>query len=97
MESRSTVNSQMANRELFIKMVFDIASELKVPLIDEHVYARATMNESRPTTSIVFAFDGDESVIRGFLGLAQYYRSIVLKKAERFFIPVPDLLLQLEC
>lgn len=87
---------QMAKKEIFLKMVFDIASELKIPLVDEKVYDRAVIDESRPMTSVTFAFDGDESVIRGFLGLAQYYRSIVIKKAGNFYIPVPDLLFRLE-
>lgn len=47
-------------------------------------------------TSVTFAFDKDESIIRGFLSLAQYYHTIVIKKAERFFIPVSDMLLKLE-
>jgi hypothetical protein len=85
----------MAERELFLTTVFDIASELKVPLLDEKVYDIAIIIESQPTI-ITFTFDGDESVIRGFLGLAQYYRSIVIKRADKFFIPVPDLLLRLQ-
>lgn len=87
---------QMSRKEVFVKTVFGVASELKIPLVDELVYDRVTIDESRAATSVTFAYDDDESVVRGFLGLAQYYRSIVIKKGDKFFIPVSDMLFRLE-
>jgi hypothetical protein len=90
------VKLRLPKKELFLKRVFEIASELKMPVVDEKVYDSATIDEARPMTSVTFAFDKDESIIRGFLSLAQYYHTIVIKKGERFFIPVSDMLLKLE-
>jgi hypothetical protein len=86
----------LAKKELFIKRVYEIVQELKIPLIDERVYNKVTLKEERPTVSVSFLFEEDESVIRGFLGLAEYFHTVVIKNKERFLISVPDLLFKLE-
>jgi len=86
----------LAKKELFIKRVYEIVQELKIPLIDERVYNKVTLQEARPTVSVSFTFEEDESVIRGFLGLAEYFHTVVIKNKEKFFISVPDLLFKLE-
>ena len=85
----------MAKKELFIKRVYEIVQELKIPLVDERVYAKATIQESRYGTSVIFTFEEDESVIRGFLGLAEYYHTIVLKQKETFFIATGSIVFKL--
>lgn len=86
----------MAKRELFIKRVYEIVQELKIPLIDERVYNKVLLNESKPTVNVSFLFEEDESVIRGFLGLAEYFHTVVLKKAEKFYIVTTDIVFKLE-
>ncbi len=86
----------MAKKELFIKRVYEIVNELKIPLIDERVYFKVLINEGKVTTTVSFRFEEDESVIRGFLGLAEYFHTVVIKKKEKFFIPNGDLLFKLE-
>ena len=73
-------------KELFIKRVYEIVQELKIPLVDERVYSKATINEARFGSLVTFQFEEDESVIRGFLGLAEYYHTIVLKRKDQFYI-----------
>lgn len=85
----------MAKKELFIKRVYEIVQELKIPLVDERVYSRSEIIEGRYGTTVQFTFDDDESVIRGFLGLAEYYHTIVLKKKEMFFIASDTILFKL--
>jgi len=63
--------------------------------IDERVYDKVTFNPGVAIAKIVFKFEEDESVIRGFLGLAEYYRSVVVKKGDQFFIPYSSILFQL--
>jgi len=81
--------------QLFIKRVYEIVQELKIPLIDERVYERAVINEPRYGTSVIFQFEEDETVIRGFLGLAEYYHTVVLKKKELFYIASGNILFKL--
>ena len=86
----------MAKKELFIKRVYEIVNELKIPLIDERVYDAVTVNESRVNVAVSFKFEEDESVIRGFLGLAEYFHTVVIKKKDKFYIPNGELLFKLE-
>ena len=68
--------------------------ELKIPLIDERVYD--TIKIKSPRMEINFVFEQEESVISGFLGLSEYFHSIVLKKKEKFYIPVDEILFVME-
>ena len=45
---------------------------------------------------VIFKFEEDESVIRGFLGLAEYFHSVILKKEDEFYIPHSSILFKLE-
>ena len=45
---------------------------------------------------VIFKFEEDESVIRGFLGLAEYFHSVILKKDDEFYIPHSSILFKLE-
>ena len=85
----------MPKRELFIKRVYEIVNELKIPLIDERVYDKATFSTSAAIARVVFKFEEDESVIRGFLGLAEYFHTVVIKRKDEFFIPHGALLFRL--
>ena len=82
-------------KELFIKRVYEIVQELKIPLVDERVYSEADIREARFGSIVTFQFEEDESVIRGFLGLAEYYHTIVLKRKNQFFISSGSILFKL--
>ena len=85
----------MPKRELFIKRVYEIVNELKIPLIDERVYDKVNFNPDKAIAAIVFKFEEDESVIRGFLGLAEYFHTVVIKRKDEFFIPHASILFRL--
>ena len=85
----------MPKRELFIKRVYEIVNELKIPLIDERVYDKVTFSAGSAIASVIFKFEEDESVIRGFLGLAEYFHTVVIKKRDEFFIPHASILFRL--
>ncbi|MFW9898984.1 MAG: hypothetical protein ACFE8A_09265 [Candidatus Hodarchaeota archaeon] len=85
----------MAKKELFIKRVYEIVNELKIPLIDERVYEKVTFNAGSSIANVIFKFEEDESVIRGFLGLAEYFHTVVIKRKDEFFIPHSSLLFRL--
>jgi hypothetical protein len=53
------------------------------------------VNESRCSVVLTFEFDEDESVIRGFLGLAEYFHTVVIKKKESFLIPNGTIIFEL--
>ena len=85
----------MAKKELFIKRVYEIVNELKIPLIDERVYDKLTFNAGGAIASVIFKFEEDESVIRGFLGLAEYFHTVVIKRRDEFYIPHSSILFRL--
>jgi len=85
----------MAKKELFIKRVYEIVNELKIPLIDERVYEKVNFNPGAGIVNVIFKFEEDESVIRGFLGLAEYFHTVVIKKKDEFYIPHSGLLFRL--
>jgi hypothetical protein len=85
----------MPKRELFIKRVYEIVNELKIPLIDERVYDRVSFSTSSAIAAVIFKFEEDESVIRGFLGLAEYFHTVVIKRKDEFFIPHASILFRL--
>ncbi|UCC20322.1 MAG: hypothetical protein JSV62_03270 [Promethearchaeota archaeon] len=85
----------MPKRELFIKRVYEIVNELKIPLIDERVYDSVKFNNGAAVAVVNFKFEEDESVIRGFLGLAEYFHTVVIKKRDEFYIPHASILFRL--
>ncbi|MFX0042270.1 MAG: hypothetical protein ACFE8L_05105 [Candidatus Hodarchaeota archaeon] len=85
----------MPKKELFIKRVYEIVNELKIPLIDERVYDKVGFSTSSAIANVIFRFEEDESVIRGFLGLAEYFHTVVIKKRDEFYIPHASILFHL--
>ena len=75
--------------------MYEIVNELKIPLIDERVYDKVTFNAGQSIATIIFRFEEDESVIRGFLGLAEYFHTVVIKRKDEFFIPHGNILFRL--
>lgn len=86
----------MGKNELFIKRVYDVVNELKIPLIDERVYEKVKFSTKRTIVTIVFTFVDEESVIRGFLGLADYFHTVVVKEKGKFYISTDSALFRLE-
>jgi len=87
----------MGKSELFIKRVYDIVNELKIPLIDEKVYEKVKFSTKSTIVTIIFSFLDEESIIRGFLGLADFFHTIVIKKKDKFYILINSALFRLEC
>jgi hypothetical protein len=85
----------MPKRELFIKRVYEIVNELKIPLIDERVYDSVKFSTGAAVAAVNFKFEEDESVIRGFLGLAEYFHTVVIKRKDEFYIPHASILFRL--
>ncbi|MFX0028559.1 MAG: hypothetical protein ACFE8B_05085, partial [Candidatus Hermodarchaeota archaeon] len=77
----------MIKDDNFIKRVYEIVSELKLPLIDERVKDNAIFKPNNATTYVKFVFNEDESIMRGFFGLAEYNHSVIIKSKDKFFIP----------
>lgn len=86
----------MKKNQLFIKRVYDIVNELKIPLIDEKVHDKVNFSSKSAIGKIIFKFEQDESVIRGFLGLADYFHTVVIKEKDNFYIAGDSLLYTLE-
>ncbi|MFX1502284.1 MAG: hypothetical protein ACFFDH_15085 [Promethearchaeota archaeon] len=85
----------MAKKELFIKRVYEILKELKIPFIDERIYDKVNFNMGKAIVNVTFKFEADGNVIRGFLSLAEYFHFIVIKRKDEFFIPYNSVLFHL--
>lgn len=86
----------MKDKELFHKIVYDIVSELKIPLLDDRVHDKVKIKSSPIISKVTFSFDEDEKIIRGFLGLAEYFHTVVLKDNDEYYIPHEKILFILE-
>lgn len=86
----------MAKKELFIKRVYEIVQEEKIPLIDGRVYNKCSISEGKFPIQVIFKFEEDESVIQGFLGLAEYFHTVVIRRKDDFYIPHSDCVFKLE-
>jgi len=76
----------MKNKELFHKQIYELVSELKIPLIDERVHNNVKINSSPVISKVKFTYDEDEKIIRGFLGLAEYFHTVVIKDDDKYYI-----------
>jgi hypothetical protein len=88
---------KMGRKENFIKRVYEIVQELKIPLIDERVYSQFSLAENKYPSVVRFTFEEDESVIRGFLGLGEYFHMVIIKIRDTFNIPYGGNLFKLDC
>ncbi|MFX1357525.1 MAG: hypothetical protein ACFFA8_09575 [Promethearchaeota archaeon] len=86
----------MTKSEEFIQKTYDVASELKIPLFDDTIHNKVKLNSNKAITSIKFVYDTDEAIIRGFLGLADYFHSIIIREKDKFYIPNGKQLFSLE-
>lgn len=82
--------------ENFIKRVIEIINEMKLPLINEEIYDKVKFNSKSAITTLTFKFKEDESIIRGFLGLAEFFHTVIIRDKNEFFIPTNSMLFVLE-
>lgn len=80
------------SNEHLIKIVYELINQMRIPIIDERVYDSIKVKTKPATVSVIFEFDEDESVIEGFLGLADYFHTVVLKDDDEFYIPTDESL-----
>ncbi|MHA1409354.1 MAG: hypothetical protein ACTSQY_03360 [Candidatus Odinarchaeia archaeon] len=72
----------------FVKKVFDLAAELKIPILDERTLSDVKVNAGALAWNIKMKVQpGDVGPIKAFLALAQYFRSVIIKKGDAFYIP----------
>jgi len=86
----------MTKNEEFIQKTYDIASQLNIPLFDDTIHDKVKFNRNRAITSIKFVFDSDEAIIRGFLGLADYFHTVIIREKDKFYVPNGKQLFSLE-
>ena len=86
------------DKEAFIKRVYVLVNEMKVPLIDAKTYHRCVIVPNRATVHITFKYqEGEDSRVKGFLGLADYYHTVVITMKDAFYIPIGSILFELTC
>ncbi|TFF90895.1 MAG: hypothetical protein EU548_00665 [Promethearchaeota archaeon] len=87
----------MGKPELFIKKVYEYAIDLKIPIVDERVYEKVSFSSKNTVATVTFKFEEAEEVIKGFLGLAEFFHTVAVKKKDKFYIPTDSVLFKLEC
>jgi hypothetical protein len=78
--------------EFFISRTKEIIKEMEIPLIDEQIYEDVSSKTKNALATVIFTFEEDEAVIRGFLGLADYFHTVVIKDEDEFYIPHSSIL-----
>jgi len=86
----------MKDEDVFNKIVYDLVAELKITLIDERVLDNVKFKSNIAISKVKFLYDEDEKIIRGFLGLAEYFHTVVIKDGDKYFIPQEKNLFILE-
>ncbi|MHA1238932.1 MAG: hypothetical protein ACTSSJ_06855 [Candidatus Odinarchaeia archaeon] len=72
----------------FINRVFKLASDLKIPILDEKTLKDVKIFSGNLCWEIKFkAKEGSVDQINAFLALAQYFKSVIIKKGDAFYIP----------
>ena len=87
----------MAKKDYFFKRVHDIINELRVPLLDQRVYNKIEIVESRALLVIQFTYDEEDQVIQGFLTLAEFFKSVIFAQKDAFYIVNEQILFKLVC
>ncbi len=82
----------MGKNVYFVKRVYEITREFRQPLINERIYDKVIFFPENAIVEMIFKFEEDESVIRGFIGLAKYFHTIIINRKDRFYIPYNHLL-----
>lgn len=77
-----------ADVEAFKRTVYASIQQLEVPCIDEKVYSKIRIKEENVTVQVTFVYVTDPFIIQGFLRLAKYFKSCVIKVQDAFYIPV---------
>ncbi|MFX1572920.1 MAG: hypothetical protein ACFFB0_09230 [Promethearchaeota archaeon] len=72
-----------------MKRLYELVSNMKLPLIDEKIHDNVKFKSNNTITMIKFVFDETELILRGFLGLAEYFHSVITESKNKFYIP-PD-------
>lgn len=70
----------------FINKVFKLASDLKIPILDEEI-GEIKLYSGNLCWEIKFKVRDNDKPINAFLALAQYFKSIIIKKGDAFYIP----------
>lgn len=73
------------NQEL-IEIANKILAEQKIPLIDAKIYDKFNIKKSNSISFIKLVYENDESIISGFLGLADFFHTVVFKEKDKYFI-----------
>ena len=76
----------MTENQNLIETAKKILTEQKIPLIDGKIYDKFKVKNSNSISFVKFAYENDESIIQGFLGLADFFHTVVFKEKEKFFI-----------
>jgi hypothetical protein len=76
----------MIGSQELIEIVHNIIMEQKIPLIDENVYNKLKISKSSAISYVKFIYEKQVSVVQGFLGLADFFHTVVFQDKDKFYI-----------
>jgi len=88
--------SKAAALSSFRQAVYNLAKEMKIPIVDERAIDQVRINKGALGMEVQIKYrPGDELKIKTYLAIAKYHRSVVLYKGETFFIVANNILWRL--
>jgi len=76
----------MSNNQELLEIANKILFEQKIPLINEMIYDKFKIKSNNSLSFMKFKYENDENVVQGFLGLADFFHTVVFKEKDKFFI-----------
>lgn len=83
------------NQEL-IEYIYKLDKEYRIPLIDELTHYKVKIKKNKATATIFFNAHKNPEMIEGFLKLADYFKTIIIRNKNSFFISANSILMILE-
>lgn len=78
--------------EILIKNVMELANEAKIPVIDGNVYEKFKAKTKNALVEVDFEFKEDLDLIRSFIGLADYFKTLIIEDEDEFYIPHENMI-----
>ena len=88
--------SKAAALSSFRQAVYNMAKEMKIPIVDERAIDQVRINKNAVSLDVQIKYrPGEELKIKTYLAIAKYHHSVVLYKGETFFLVANNVLWRL--
>ena len=82
--------------EDLIDYVYRLDRSYKIPVIEESAYERVKIKKKMALATVIMNGNENPELIEGFLKIADYFKALIIKKDDRFFVTADSILFILE-